>query len=90
MGGSCAAQIVGETSACRQRIYDDGGMVVKQTMQTIEERLKEYRFSRDWTQAQLALAVGIGERTLRRAEAGEEIGEWAKYKIETFLKGVQP
>lgn len=58
----------------------------KKAIGQLEDRLKEYRYRRDWTQAQLALAVNLGFRTIQRVEAGEPVGERTVYLLEQFLK----
>lgn len=58
----------------------------KKTLLLLEDRLKEHRFKRDWTQTQLALAIGLSLHTIQRAEVGEPLSERTQYKLEQFLK----
>lgn len=52
----------------------------------LEDRLKEFRYKRNWTQKQLAVLVGVHPRTILRAEAGEPLSPQTLYRLEEILK----
>ena len=56
-------------------------------IQTLGQRIKEYRFKRDWTQEQMALHCGVGRRTIQRAECGIQLAERMEYKLKKALEG---
>ena len=52
----------------------------------LEDRIREFRYRRGWTQKQLAVVVGVHPRTILRAEAGEPLSPQTLYRLEEVLK----
>lgn len=49
-------------------------------------RVKHFRWDREWNQYEMAEYVRVSLRTIKRIEAGEEIGEEMLYRLEKMLK----
>lgn len=56
------------------------------TKENLATQLKHYRWQRHWTQVQLALAIGLSSRTIKRVEAGEAVSEESLFRINEYLK----
>jgi transcriptional regulator with XRE-family HTH domain len=54
--------------------------------QILGQRIKEYRYQRDWTQEQMALHCGVGRHTIQRAECGIQLAERTEYKLKKILE----
>jgi transcriptional regulator with XRE-family HTH domain len=48
---------------------------------TLGRRLARHRLERNWTQAELAAAAGVGQATVQRAERGESVQMTSMVKL---------
>jgi transcriptional regulator with XRE-family HTH domain len=54
---------------------------------TFGERLKKYRLDRGWTQQRLAKYLGVSRVTITNIEAGRDIQDLTRAKIDRKLNG---
>ena len=52
---------------------------------SLARRLKEFRLDRQYTQRQMALALGVSLPTVTRLESGKSVADLTRAKIEKFL-----
>jgi transcriptional regulator with XRE-family HTH domain len=59
----------------------DGLLTDAAVLATLGRRLARHRLERNWTQAELAAAAGVGQATVQRAERGESVQMTSMVKL---------
>jgi transcriptional regulator with XRE-family HTH domain len=56
-------------------------MIDAAVLAELGDRLERHRLERNWTQAELAAAAGVGQATVQRAERGESVQMTSMIKL---------
>ena len=59
----------------------DEAMTDRAVLAELGRRLARHRIERNWTQAELAVAAGVGQATVQRAERGESVQMTSMVKL---------